>query len=144
MAADYQNVSRAAASSYEEEPDYLTDFPRQRLTVTPSYQLPLVQAALARTASLNLSLQELRLRQEPRSGNRQDRRRAALHEIQYRPGSPCRGPFSSRIFESGKTRLKHLIEPEFDLRYATKVDNRDRLVPVDRFDYPSYSYAGFR
>ncbi len=36
-----------------------------------------------------------------------------------------------------------MIEPEFEIRYATKVDNRDRLVPVDYFDYPSYSYAGF-
>ena len=53
------------------------------------------------------------------------------------------GPIFYRIFDSGKSKLKHIIEPEFEFRYATKVKNSERLIPVDVFDYPPFSYAGF-
>ena len=36
-----------------------------------------------------------------------------------------------------------MIEPEFEIRYVTPVTNRDQMILVDYFDYPSFSYAGF-
>ena len=53
------------------------------------------------------------------------------------------GPTFSRIFDSGKSKLKHILEPGFDFRYSTKAKNRELLISVDRFDDPPFSYAGF-
>ncbi len=53
------------------------------------------------------------------------------------------GPTFSRVYDSAGRKLKHVIEPKIEFRYSSKARDLDRLVSVDRFDNPSYSYAGF-
>jgi LPS-assembly protein len=140
LAADYQSVRRSGVT-YEEEPEFVSDFRSRRLTVTPSYQLPLIKLPW-----LNGSL-NLQSRNSVYGKSRDPETDKILDEPLYMKYQTARltlqGPVFSRIFRAGKTRLKHVIEPEFTVRYATAVENSDRLVKVDRFDFPSYSYAGF-
>lgn len=140
IAADYQNVSREGVS-YEGEPLFTSGFHSQRFTLVPSYQLPLFRLPWL-AASINLlSKNSIYAKsRDPETGK-------IVNEplyMKYNSASgTIQGPVFYRIFESKETSFKHLIEPQFDFRYVTKVTNRDLLVPVDLFDYPSYSYAGF-
>ena len=140
IAADYQNVSREGVS-YEGEPLFTSGFHSQRFSLVPSYQLPLLQLPWL-SASVNvLSKNTIYAKSlDPET-------RKIVNEPLYMKYSSAtatiQGPVFYRIFESKETTFKHLIEPQFDIRYVTKVTNRDLLVPVDLFDYPSYSYAGF-
>jgi hypothetical protein len=56
-----------------------------------------------------------------------------------------KGPTFFKIFNFKNSKLKHLVIPGITIRYVTQVDpeDRERLIPVDNFDYPSYSYVGF-
>ncbi len=140
LAMDYQNLRRSGIT-YEDEPEFVNDFRSQRLTVTPAYSLPLLKLPwlnfslnlLAKNTLYAKSLDPLskKIVSEP------------LYMKYQTATLSWQGPIFFRIFNSGRNKLKHVIEPGFEFRYATKVDNRDRLVPVDYFDYPSYSKAGF-
>jgi LPS-assembly protein len=138
--AGLQRVRRSGVT-YEEEVQYVNDVLSQRLTVTPSYQLPLF-----RLSWLNSSL-ALASKNAFYAKSRDPKTKEILDEplhLKYQTASfTLQGPILSRVFASGGGKLMHVIEPRFDVQYSTKADNRDRLIPVDRFDNPSYSYAGF-
>ncbi|MFH2108387.1 MAG: LPS assembly protein LptD [Chrysiogenia bacterium] len=140
LAIDYQSVRRSGVT-YEEEPEFTNDFRSQRLTFTPAYQLPLLKLPWL-NCSLNLLAKNTLYAKslDPLS-------KTIVNEPLYMKYQTAKlslqGPVFFRVYDSGRNKLKHVIEPEFEIRYATKVNNRDRLVPVDYFDYPSYSYAGF-
>ncbi|MBN2346882.1 MAG: LPS-assembly protein LptD [Candidatus Aminicenantes bacterium] len=140
LAADYQSVRRSGIT-YEEEPEFVSDFRSRRLTVTPSYQLPLLRLPWM-NSSLKLSSKSSVYAKslDPVSGQVVDEPLyMRYHTVQF----SLQGPVFYRLFGGETKGWKHLIEPEFTVRYATAVNNRDRLVKVDRFDYPSFSYAGF-
>ena len=140
IAADYQNVSREGIS-YEGEPLFTSGFHSQRFTLIPSYQLPLLHLPWL-SASINLlSKNSIYAKsRDPETGKIVSE---PLYMKYNSVTATIQGPVFYRIFESKETSFKHLIEPQFDIRYVTKVTNRNLLVPVDLFDYPSYSYAGF-
>ncbi|MCP4154908.1 MAG: LPS-assembly protein LptD, partial [bacterium] len=56
-----------------------------------------------------------------------------------------KGPVLGRLYMLKHSKIKHLIEPKITLQYVTKVDaqDRDRLIAVDRTDYPAHSTAKF-
>lgn len=140
LGVDYQSLRRSGVI-YEEEPLFVNDFRSQRLTVTPAYQLPLLKLPWL-NCSLNLLAKNTLYAKslDPASKKIVDE---PLYMKYQTAALSLQGPIFIRIFNSGHSKLKHVIEPGFEFRYATKADNRDRLVPVDYFDYPSYSYAGF-
>lgn len=141
LAANYQSAWRSGVT-YEEDPEFVSGLRSRRLTLTPSYQLPLLKLSW-----LNSSL-DLRSRNSFYAKSRDAATGEILDEplyVNYHTAAlTLQGPVFSRIFSSGERRLKHVIEPEVTVRYATEVANSDRLVKVDRSDFPSYSYAGFR
>jgi len=140
LGVDYQSVRRSGVT-YEDEPEFANDFRSQRLTVTPSYQLPLLKLSWL-NFSLNLLSKNTFYAKslDPVSNKIVDE---PLYMKYHTAKLSLQGPVFSRVYDWGRKKLKHVIEPEIEFRYVTKVNNRDRLVPVDYFDYPSYSYAGF-
>jgi LPS-assembly protein len=140
LAVDYQSMRRGGVT-YEEEPVFETGFRSQRLTVVPSYQLPLLKLPWL-NSSLDLASRNTFYAKslDPVSKKIVDE---PLYMKFHTVKLSLQGPVFFRIFNSGKSKLKHVIEPQFEFRYVTKVDNRNLLIPVDYFDYPSYSYAGF-
>jgi LPS-assembly protein len=140
LGVDYQSMRRAGVT-YEEEPVFQKDIRSQRLTVTPAYSLPLLTLPW-----LNFSL-NLLAKNTLYAKSRDPVSKKIVDEPLYMKYQTVtlswQGPIFFRVFKSGQSKLKHEIEPNFEFRYATKVDNRDRLVPVDYFDYPSCSKAGF-
>ncbi len=140
LGADFQSVRRSGVT-YEEEPVFEKDVLSQRLTIVPSYQLPLLKAPWL-SASLDLRSKNVIYgsSRDPETGAVVDE---ALH-VQYNEANlTVQGPTFNRIYVRGTSRLKHVIEPEFSFRYVAQKDQRDRLIAVDYFDYPAYSYAGF-
>jgi LPS-assembly protein len=140
LAIDFQSVRRSGVT-YEEEPLFAKDVLSQRLTVVPSFQLPLLKAPWL-NASLDLRSKNVLY------GSSLDPLTAAVVDepllVSYHEASlTLQGPTFYRIYGRGGSRLKHVIEPEFSLRYVVQEDQRDRLIAVDYFDYPAYSYAGF-
>jgi len=132
---------RRSGIELEETGDYVTDFLSQRLAVTPTYQLPLFRIPWL-SSSLDLSSKNVVYAQslDPDSKKIVDvplllSNHMALFSLQ--------GPTFSRVYDSKKSKLKHIIEPRFELRYSTKADNLNRLISVDSFDDPPFSYAGF-
>lgn len=141
LAANFLRTRRSGVS-YEEDPEFSTGLFSQRLTLTPSFQLPLLKLSWL-SSSLDLS---------SRNSFYAKSRDAATGQVLDEPiyvnyhtaAFVLKGPVFSRIFGSGRRRLKHVIEPEFSVRYATEVANSERVVKVDRSDFPSFSYAGFK
>jgi lipopolysaccharide assembly outer membrane protein LptD (OstA) len=140
LAADYQSVRRGGVN-YEEEPLFETNVNSQRLTVVPEYQLPLLNLPWL-NFSLNVQSKNTLYAKsiDPKTKTVTDE---PLYMKYHTVQASLQGPVFFRIYNSGKNKLKHVIEPEFEFRYVTAVTNRDRLISVDYFDYPSYSYAGF-
>ena len=132
---------RRSGVTYEDEPEFANDFLSQRLTVTPAYQLPLLKLPWL-NLSLNLQAKNTMYAKslDPVSSKIVDEPLVMKYQTVK---LSLQGPVFFRVYDWKQSKLKHVIEPEFEFRYATKVTNRDRLVQVDYFDYPSYSYAGF-
>jgi len=142
LGLNYNNVRRSGVVYSEVgEPEFVNDFNSQRLTVTPAYSLPVLKLPWLNFSLDFLSQNTFYARSlDPVS-------KKIINQTLYMKYQSAtfslQGPIFFRTFASGKTKLKHVIEPGFEFRYVTKVDNRNRLVPVDYFDYPSYSKAGF-
>ena len=125
----------------EEEPTFVNDFRSQRLTLTPAYSLPVLKLPW-----LNFTLDLLSKNTFYAKSLDPVSKKIVAEPLymKYQTATlSLQGPIFFRVFNAGHGKLKHVIEPGFEIRYATKVDNRDQLVPVDYFDYPSYSKAGF-
>jgi lipopolysaccharide assembly outer membrane protein LptD (OstA) len=140
LAADFNRVRRGGVT-LEEEAVYVNDVLSQRLTVTPSYMLPLFQLPWL-NSSLNFSSKHAFYDQsrDPVSKKIVDE---PLYLNYQMAQLTLQGPTFSRVYDSGKNKLKHLIEPKFEFLYSSKAGDLDRLVSVDRFDNPPYSFAGF-
>jgi lipopolysaccharide assembly outer membrane protein LptD (OstA) len=140
LGVDFQSVRRSGVT-YEEEPVFSKDVLSQRLTVSPSYQLPLLKAPWLNATLGLLSKNVLYGKSwDPASKQVVDE---SLYLNTQEAKLTLQGPIFYRVFTAGDGMLKHVIEPEFSCRYATQEDKRDRLIPVDYFDYPSFSYASF-
>jgi len=140
LGIDFQSVRRSGVT-YEEEPEFERDVLSRRLSIVPSFQLPLLKASWL-NASLDLSSKNVVYgnSRDPETGDVVDK---ALVVGYHQASLTVQGPTFSRIYTTGQSRLKHVIEPEFSIRYVAQDDQRDRLITVDYFDYPGYSYAGF-
>lgn len=137
---DFQSLRRSGVT-YEEEPTFVNDFRSQRLTLTPAYSLPMLKLPWLNFTLDLLSKNTFYAKSlDPVSKKIVDE---PLYMKYQTATLSLQGPIFFRVFNAGHGKLKHVIEPGFEIRYATKVNNRDQLVPVDYFDYPSYSKAGF-
>ncbi len=140
LSVNYQNVQRGGVS-YEEEPVFDTGVSSQRLTVSPSYELPLLKLPW-----LNSSLR-LASNNSFYAKSRDPISKKIVDEPLYLNFQTIKfslqGPIFFRIFDRPNGKLKHVIAPEIEFRYATREEDRDRLIAVDYFDYPSYSYVRF-
>ncbi len=140
LAAGFQNIRRDGVS-FELQPDYEVGFFSQRLAVTPSYQLPLFKLPWL-NFTLDLSSQNLVYAKSYDTVSKEIVNKP-LYLRYYSAEFNLTGPVFSRIFGSGKGGVKHIIEPEFRVGYSTRDENSERLVKVDRSDYPPSSYARF-
>ena len=134
-------VIRRSGKSYENEPEYVNDFRSQRLTIVPSYQLTLLNLPWM-NFSLNLQSQNAFY---PKSFDPEKKQIVdePLYLKYQMVNATLLGPVFYGLFKGKNRQFKHTIEPKFEFRYATKVENSDRLIKVDIMDYPSFSYAGF-
>ncbi|MCU0236750.1 MAG: LPS assembly protein LptD [Acidobacteria bacterium] len=135
------NRLRRSGETLDEAVDYATDVFSQRFSVTPSYQLPLFKLPWLSSA-LNLSSQNAFYSRsyDPETEQIVDE---PLYLKYHMAVFTLQGPSFSRVFASGKRKLKHVIEPKFEVRYSTRTEDRERLVRVDGFDKPGFSYAAF-
>ncbi len=140
LGVGFQSVRRSGVT-YEEEPEFTKDVRSQRVTFTPSYQLPLLKLPW-----LNAAL-DLRSKNTFYGKSRDPETKATVDEMLYLSSHEAnltlQGPIFYRIYGNGKNKLKHVIVPEFSFGYVTKEKDRDRLLTVDYFDYPSFSYGSF-
>ncbi len=140
LSAEYQNIRRSGII-WEEDPVYDLGITSNRLTLTPSYDLPLLKLPW-----LNFSL-EFTSKNSLYGKSRDPKTKKIVNESLYLKYNQVRfslqGPVFFRIFDLPRSKLKHVIEPGFEFRYSSKEEDRDRLIAVDIFDFPSYSYAGF-
>ncbi|MCP5104734.1 MAG: LPS-assembly protein LptD, partial [bacterium] len=139
----YATINRVGESYEEDGETFRTDVSSTRMSVNPSYTLNLLKLPwLNATLSLKSKNTFYPRSQDPVTKVIVDE---PLHLGYQTANVTVKGPIFSKIFESRKSKLKHLIEPKIIFRYATKVpdEDRDRLIKVDYFDYPLYSYVGF-
>jgi lipopolysaccharide assembly outer membrane protein LptD (OstA) len=141
--ASYSGVQRIGKSFDIDEGLFVTDFKTNRIFISPTYSLSLVKTAWV-TGKLTINTQHSIY---PKSRDPETREIVdePLH-LQYQTARlDFQGPKFSKIYEFRNSKLKHLIVPGITFRYVTSVDEEDRtrLLPVDRFDYPSYSFVGF-
>lgn len=139
---NYNNVRRSGVVYSEVgQPEFVNDVSSQRLTLTPSYSLPLVKLPW-----LNFSL-DLLSNNNIYTKSLDPQSRKVINKplyVKYQTVSlSLDGPIFSRIFNLSHSKLKHVIEPGFEFRYATKVDNQNLVIPVDGIDYPSFSKVSF-
>lgn len=144
----FANVQRVGKSYDEDEGLFVTDISSQRINIKTIYSLSMIRTpwlsvkadfsskhsfyAKSRDPNISISKPEAIL-DEP------------LHLSYNTAAVEMKGPIFSKIFEFKNSKLKHVIEPKITMRYVTQVDTEDRarLIPVDNFDYPSYSFVGF-
>jgi len=137
-----EKVQRSGIS-YTGEPVYATDVNSRRINVVPSYTLNLLKLPWLST-TLNL---ESRHNFYAKSIDPIQKKVVddPLHLFYNQAQVSLKGPTFFRIFDASTFRLKHLIEPEVLFRYVDQVDPDDleRLIRVDRYDYPPFSYVSF-
>jgi len=128
------------------EPEYKSDFTSNRLLVIPTYTLDLLKLPwFSSTVTVDSHHTVYAQSWDSDAGESGEIVDDPLH-IGYQSATAIlKGPIFFKISESKKKRTKHIIEPEIKFRFVTKVDDEDleRIVPVDKKDYPSYSYVGF-
>lgn len=143
---NYSTVTRLGKSYEEEEEGYFTDLSSTRFTINPSYSVSLLRLPWM---SSNLSFQSKHtFYMQSKTPESPKGNPVILDEslhLQYQTANlTFKGPIFFKIYEFKDTKFKHLFEPKLTFRYVTKVEDEDRnrLIPVDFFDYPSYSYVG--
>ncbi len=141
--AQYTGVTSIGKRFDDEGTELVTDISTQRLNINPSYSLNLLKAPWAFAKLTILSKHSFYPKsRDPKTKKILDE---GLHLSYNTAQMDFKGPTVTKIFEFSKTRIKHIIIPGITMRYVTKVDDEDRarLIPVDNFDFPSYSYIGF-
>ncbi|NIN21062.1 MAG: LPS export ABC transporter periplasmic protein LptC [Candidatus Aminicenantes bacterium] len=143
LGMSYSSLTRQGKSYEEDETIYFTDISTQRLNIQPSFSVNLVQAPWL-WANLTLSSKHSIYPKslDPETKEETDK---SLHLHYQTARVDLKGPIFFKIFRFRSSKLKHLVIPGITIRYVTKVDpeERARLMPVDNFDYPSYSFVGF-
>lgn len=143
LSSDFDIVSRKGVLYEVDEEQFQSDFTSRRINVSPSYSLTLFTLPwLSSTVTLQSRYSYYFKSRDPVTKDVVDEPLALNYNM---VGTTLKGPVFSRVYESKKNRLKHLIEPQVDFRYSTKVDDaeRRRLIPIDNFDRPPFSYIGF-
>jgi LPS-assembly protein len=138
----YSSVQRVGESYDEDQNLYVTDISTQRLNIKPSYGLSLLKTPWL---SVKLDLfSKHSIYFKSKDPDTKEILNESLHLSYNTAVVKLKGPIFSRIYEGKYSKKKHVIEPTITMRYVTQVDDddRDRLITVDNFDYPSYSYVG--
>jgi lipopolysaccharide assembly outer membrane protein LptD (OstA) len=139
----YESVTRGGVGYEEGEELYESDFTSQRLTITPSYTLSLFTLPWLSSTVNVLSKNNVYFKsRDPEEKVIVDE---SIHIYYNMINAELKGPTLIKIFETPKSKYKHIIEPEITFRYSTQVDDdiKNRLVRVDFSDRPPYSYVGF-
>jgi lipopolysaccharide assembly outer membrane protein LptD (OstA) len=144
----FSRIQRVGKSYDEDEGLFVTDISSQRINIQPTYSLSMLKTSwLSIKADISSKHSFYAKSRDPKISITKPE--AILDEplhLGYNTAKvEMKGPIFSRIFEFKNSKLKHLIEPKITMRYVTQVDPEDRakLIPVDNFDYPSYSFVGF-
>jgi len=138
----FESIQRSGID-YEEENLYLSDVKSDRFSFIPSYTLNILKLSwLTATTDLQSKHSFYLKSQDPDSGEIIDE---PLHMNYNTAKLTLKGPSFYKIFETQSSRIKHLIEPEIKISISTKVDEaeREKIIPIDRFDYPLSSFASF-
>lgn len=135
------NRVRRSGEPLDETTDFVTDVLSQRFSVTPSYQLPLFKLPWL-NSTVNLSSKNV-FYDQSRDPESREIVNEPLHLNYNMAVFTLQGPSFSRVFGSAGGKLKHVIEPKIEFRYSSKARDLERLVSVDRFDNPAFSFAGF-
>lgn len=142
LSASYDRIERTGII-LQGQPQFDTGIPSRRLVISPSYTLDLLKLPWLSTTV------EVSSRQAFYANSRDPETQKVLEEplhLQYQQASvELKGPVFYKIYDSRKSKIKHLIEPKINIRYVTGYSEEDnaRLLRVDYSDYPSYSYVGF-
>ena len=148
LETSFSNVQRVGKSFDEDQGLYLSDISSQRINIKPMYSLSMIKTPWLSVKTDISSINSIYLKSKDPNIDI-SKPEAILDEplvLSYNSASvEMKGPIFSRIFEFKNSKWKHLIEPKITMRYVTQVDPADRqkLIPVDYFDYPSYSFVGF-
>jgi lipopolysaccharide assembly outer membrane protein LptD (OstA) len=139
----FSNVSRIGKSYSEEETIYTTDVTSKRINLNPFYSLKMLNLTWL-NATLQLSSKHSFYPKSLAVGDRKTIVDEPLHLGYNSAKLVVKGPVLSKIYEFKNSKIKHLIEPKITFNYVTKLEQKElaRLIPVDYFDYPSYSYIG--
>lgn len=143
--ASYSTITRVGKSYQEDEEKLISDVTSTRMSINPTYSLNLIKLPWL-GAGLSLSSKNSFY---PQSRDPNEKGVVIVDEplhLGYQVADvSIKGPVFARIFEFRNSKLKHLLEPKILFRYTTQVDEEDRarLIPVDNFDYPSYSFVRF-
>jgi len=139
----YERVSRSGVS-YEDEPDYTSEFVSQRVNFSPSYTLNLIKLPWLST-TINLASYQNFYPKSYKSGTKTivDE---PLHLGYNTVNVSIKGPIFYKIFNFKMGKIKHLFEPQIDYKYSSQMDDEalDRLIKVDRYDYPQFSVLSLK
>lgn len=146
LAASYQVISTEGESFEEKDEGLLPGVKSKRLSLKPSYsvrlvKLPWMSAGLSLQAGYSFYPQS----KDPAITDTVVVVPEPLHLFNQTAVLTLKGPVFSRIFNLRGGKIRHLIEPGVKFRYAAKYDDEDleRILPVDTYDHPSYSYVQF-
>ncbi|MCP4219893.1 MAG: LPS-assembly protein LptD [bacterium] len=142
-------IYRKDGISYEEgEENIVPGVTSSRLSFTPAYSLNLVKLPFLK-ASMTLkskhSLYFRSMKPAEIKGEEDVVTDKNMHMHFQTADLVLTGPSVSRLFKFTLSKLKHIIFSKIVFRYATKPDEEDRtrLIKIDTFDRPSYSYLSF-
>ncbi|MEN8153039.1 MAG: hypothetical protein ABFR75_03380 [Acidobacteriota bacterium] len=142
LSSGFERINRSGVD-YEEEIEFQSGVTSERFSFIPSYTLKLFNLPWLSTSVDLKSKHSYYLKS--RDPETKEIVNEPLH-LQYNSAKiTFKGPSFYKIYENSKNKIKHLLEPEINVSYSTRVsdDERARLIPMDLFDYPSYSYVNF-
>lgn len=128
------------------EPNYKSDFTSNRLLIIPTYTIDLLKLPwFSSTVTFDSHHTVYAKSWDPDAGDSGEIVDEPLHIGYQSATAVLKGPIFFKISETKRKRTKHIIEPTINFKFVTKLDDEDvqRIVPVDKKDYPSYSYVGF-
>ncbi len=138
----FESVKRTGIN-YEEDVNFANDVTSNRFSFIPSYTLSFIKLPwITATADLSSKHSFYLKSQDPKTKKIVNE---PLHLNYNTAKLTLTGPSFYKIYKTKFSRMKHVIEPEIKVSYSTKVDDlkRKRVIPIDLFDYPSYSSVNF-
>jgi len=138
----FESIKRSGID-YEEEDLFISDVQSDRFTFMPSYTLNILKLPwLTITGDLKSKQSYYLKSQDPETGEVLDE---PLHLSYNTAELTLNGPTFYKIYETSSSRIKHSLEPEIKLSLSSKVadSEREKVIPVDRADYPVSSFVSF-